>query len=279
MNTAVSVIIPTFNRRHTLQVALESVAAQTHTAHQIIVVDDGSTDGTSDWLQTAWPNIDVLRQDNRGVSAARNLGIAKAEGDWIALLDSDDAWMPEKLEKQITALQADSTFRLCHTDELWFRNGVRVNPKHRHKKYGGHIFKQCLPLCAISPSAALISRSAFSDFGLFDESLPACEDYDFWLRFCAREPVLFIDEALVIKTGGHEDQLSRAHPAMDRFRIQALLNILENSRLSSDDHDAALTTLDQKLNIYGAGAQKRGNTDLLESFRQRRLRLKEFTAT
>ena len=277
MNTDVSVIIPTHNRRHTLERALTSVVQQRHPAHEIIVVDDGSTDGTADWLRSAWPAVTLLEQDNRGVSAARNRGIARSSATWIALLDSDDAWHPDKLAHQIAALRTDGRCRLCHTDETWYRNGVRVNPRQRHRKSGGDIFTQCLPLCAISPSAAVIHRDVFEDIGEFDESLPACEDYDFWLRLCARESVLYVDEALVIKTGGHDDQLSRRYPAMDRFRIQSLLQLLETVELSPEYYRAALDTLDGKLKVYGNGARKRGRADEVERLQARRDALTERT--
>ncbi|MEM7376180.1 MAG: glycosyltransferase [Pseudomonadota bacterium] len=270
MTARVSVVVPTHNRRHTLEAALDSVAAQTHTPHETIVVDDGSDDGTTAWLRAKRPKVITVQQANRGVSAARNRGIALATGDWIALLDSDDAWQPTKLAVQLAALRTAPDHRLCHTDEIWIRNGVRVNPKRRHAKHGGHIFRHCLPLCAISPSAALIHRSVFDDIGPFDEALPACEDYDYWLRLCSREPVLYVDQQLVIKSGGHADQLSRRYEAMDRFRIHALLNLLERAPLSSGDRAAALETLDAKLRVYGDGARKRGNTGELDAALHRR---------
>ncbi|MEM9601797.1 MAG: glycosyltransferase [Pseudomonadota bacterium] len=273
MTARVSVIVPTHNRRHTLETALDSVIVQTHPPHETIVVDDGSDDGTANWLRAHRPEVTTVQQDNRGVSAARNRGIAHATGDWVALLDSDDAWQPGKLAVQLAALQAAPGHRLCHTDEIWIRNGVRVNPKRRHAKHGGHIFRHCLPLCAISPSAALIHRSVFDDIGPFDETLPACEDYDYWLRLCSREPVLYVDEKLVIKSGGHADQLSRRYEAMDRFRILALLNLLERTPLSAADRAAALNTLDAKLQVYGDGARKRGNTTELDAALRRRVAL------
>jgi len=148
------------------------------------------------------------------VSAARNAGVQNSTSRWVAFLDSDDRWFAAKLEKQLLALEAAPTLRLCHTDEHWIRRGRRVNPKHKHQKYGGDIFARCLPLCAMSPSSVMIRRDVFDDVGLFDENLPACEDYDLWLRITVNEAVLYIDEALLEKTGGHDDQLSQRYPAM-----------------------------------------------------------------
>ncbi len=264
----ISVIIPSHDRWHTLPRALDSVLAQQLQPLEVIVVDDGSSDDTAALMAEHYPSVRLLQQKNQGVSAARNSGIKVSKGRWIALLDSDDVWHPEKLERQREQLIAEPVYRLCHCDEIWIRNGVRVNPKRRHQKTGGWVFEQCLPLCAISPSAALIRRDVFEDIGFFDPELPACEDYDFWLRLTHREPVLYIEEALLNKYGGHEDQLSRAHWGMDRFRIQVLLKLLAQDLLSREQRDAALTTLEQKLGVYMAGANKRGRTEETEQLQQ-----------
>jgi glycosyltransferase involved in cell wall biosynthesis len=261
-----SVIIPTFNRAHTLPRAVDSVLAQTRPADEILIVDDGSTDRTRELIENGYPQCRYLHQANRGVSSARNLGIREARGDWIALLDSDDAWLPDKLQRQEQALRADPGHRLCHTEEIWIRNGVRVNAMHKHRKSGGRIFLQCLPLCVISPSSALLHRSLFEELGLFDESLPACEDYDLWLRICARESVLFIEQPLIVKHGGHQDQLSRRHWGMDRFRVRALAKLIDSGVLEADDRNAAIDMLLQKTGILAQGAQKRGKRERAEYY-------------
>jgi len=257
----ISVIIPTYNRSKTLPRALDSIFAQTHPAEEVIVVDDGSVDGTRELLTRHYPACRYLRQENQGVSSARNLGIAQASGEWIALLDSDDAWRPEKLARQIEALAAHEEVRLCHTEEIWIRNGIRVNAMRKHAKSGGRIFRQCLPLCVISPSSVLLHRSLFDAYGDFDTGLPACEDYDLWLRLCAHEEVLFIEQPLTVKYGGHEDQLSRQHWGMDRFRVAALEKLLQSTPLSGQDRQAVLQTLVEKTAILAQGAEKRGKTD------------------
>jgi len=257
----ISVIIPSYNRWYCLPRALDSVLSQSMAPLEVIVIDDGSTDDTVLNVTKHYPSVVLLLQENAGVSAARNAGIRAAKGEWIALLDSDDVWHNNKLEQQLSALQRHPEQRLCHCDELWIRNGVRVNPKNKHRKSGGWIFEQCLPLCAISPSAAVIRRDVFDDIGLFDETLPACEDYDYWLRLTHREPVLYVDEALLSKYGGHEDQLSRAHWGMDRFRIQALIKLLKTAELNDSQRDAARALLKKKAVVYTAGALKRGRHD------------------
>lgn len=261
MNCTVSVVIPSHNRVHVLGRALDSVLAQTRPADEIVVVDDGSEDGTADWLARHYPQVRMLGQANRGVSAARNRGIGAARGEWIALLDSDDEWLPHKLQRQLDALAAHPGHRLCHADEIWIRHGRRINPMNKHAKSGGRIFQRCLPLCVISPSAALLHRSLFDEVGLFDEALPACEDYDLWLRICATEPVLYVDAPLIVKHGGHEDQLSRRFWGMDRFRIRALQKILAHPGLSDADRAAAHSVLAQKARVYAQGARKRGRLD------------------
>lgn len=264
MALTVSAVLPTWNRAHTLERALVSVRAQTRSAEEVIVVDDGSEDATAELIARDFPEVRYLRIAHAGVAAARNHGIAAARGEWLAFLDSDDEWQPGKLEAQLAVLAADGEHRLCHTDETWIRNGRRVNPRERHRKQGGWIFQSCLPLCAISPSAVVIHRSVFETVGVFDESLPACEDYDLWLRVCARYPVLYLDQKLVIKHGGHADQLSRTVPVLDRYRIRALARILETAALSEDDRGAAVATLLAKIAVVRQGAERRDRREEVE---------------
>ena len=270
---SVSVVIPTFNRVTSLERALDSVLAQTLPADEVIIVDDGSTDNTVSILQSLYSKdelskVNFIEQDNRGVSAARNAGIEAAKYEWIALLDSDDVWHKNKLEKQIQTLKNAPEYLICHSDEIWIRNGRRVNQMNKHQKAGGNIFQNCLPMCAISPSAVLIHRLIFDEVGLFDETLPACEDYDLWLRLCSRYPVLYIDEELITKHGGHDDQLSLKHWGMDRFRIQALNKTISSAKLNDSDRDAAIKMIQLKINIYLVGAEKHGNTEHVDDFKE-----------
>lgn len=262
----ISVVIPTYNRQHTLARALDSVYAQTFQPAEVIVVDDGSNDGSEQRVRQSYPHVNYIRQANRGVSAARNRGISISAQPWIALLDSDDAWLPEKLAKQMQHVKDKVGVKLVHCDEIWIRDGVRVNPKLKHQKQGGWIFPHCLPLCCISPSAAMIHRSVFDEIGVFDEHLPACEDYDLWLRLCARYPVEYVAEPLLVKYGGHEDQLSRKYWGMDRFRIEALRKILDENVLCSDNMQLAVDMLAKKISVYLAGARKREKKDEVEYY-------------
>ena len=266
MDFSVSVIIPTHDRAAVLGRAIESVLAQTLPPREIIVVDDGSTDGTEALLRSAFPQVRCLRQENRGVSVARNAGIAAATGEWLAFLDSDDEWLPGKLAAQREALESNPDCRLCHAEEIWIRNGKRVNAMRKHEKSGGNIYRRCLPLCVISPSAVVIHRDLFRDYGGFDETLPACEDYDLWLRICAREPVAFVEQPQIVKYGGHADQLSRRHWGMDRFRVTALEKILEAGVLGAEDELATRKMLVKKCRILAQGARKRGVADRAEYY-------------
>lgn len=263
MTESVAVIIPTYNRDTVLARALDSVAAQTVAADEVIVIDDGSTDATKS-LMAGYPDVTYIRQPNRGVSAARNIGIETAASEWVAFLDSDDEWLPEKLHKQLAASKQELDCPLVHSDEIWIRNGVRVNQMDKHAKAGGMIFERCLPLCAISPSAALVKRSLLLELGGFNEALPACEDYDLWLRLCAQHPVQYVDEPLLKKYGGHADQLSRRHWGMDRYRVRALDDLLQSGVLDSEQAQAATATLLRKSAIVLQGARKRNNKALIE---------------
>jgi len=259
-NLDYSAVVPTYNRAGRLHVTLRSIVTQTLRPKEIIVVDDGSIDNTEQMILESFPDVNYIYQSNTGVSAARNRGIRAANCTWIALLDSDDVWMPTKLARQAEALEAHPKYRLIHCDEIWLRDGLVLTQKAKHRKQGGWIFDKCLKLCVISPSATVVHRSLFEDIGYFDESLPACEDYDLWLRITAQEPVLFVDEPLLIKHGGHADQLSRSTPALDRFRIKALINLFESDVLSNGQSEILLATLADKLEIYITGARKRGHT-------------------
>ncbi|MDA8408253.1 MAG: glycosyltransferase [Deltaproteobacteria bacterium] len=257
----VSAIIPTFNRVDVLPRSILSILKQTFQDIELIVIDDGSTDSTADLIAGMSESIRYLRQDHKGVSAARNLGIVVSRGKLIAFLDSDDEWSQAKLEKQLELYdKADSNF-ICHSDELWLKHGKVVNQKNVHKKQGGRFFERALQRCLISPSAVLISRLLLDKIGLFDEELPAAEDYDLWLRITAFHSVKFVNEPLVIKHGDRSDQLSKTIPAIDRFRIQAILNILQNPELQSDYRRAAIRELVKKCEILAKGLSKHGKDE------------------
>ncbi len=264
----VSVVIPTFNRRTLVREAVASVCNQRGAAYEVIVVDDGSSDGTAVALQAEFGRrVDVLRTANRGVAAARNAGVAACHGDRIAFLDSDDLWLPDKLATQVSFFAAHPEAQICQSEEVWVRNGVRVNPCTRHCKPSGDIFEPSLRLCLVSPSAVMLRRSLFERVGGFDESLPACEDYDFWLRILRDTPVWLIDRPLVIRRGGHPDQLSRRFWGMDRFRVASLLRLLSDGNLTEPRRTAAARVLADKCAILANGAARRRRHDEAARYR------------
>ena len=245
--------------------AVSSVLGQTFVDYELIVVDDGSTDGSAAWLASFAGKLRIIRTAHRGVSAARNAGVSHSGGDCIAFLDSDDLWRPAKLARQFAYMKEHSEIQICQTEEIWIRDGVRVNPKAIHRKPAGDVFFRSLELCLVSPSAVMLRRELFERVGGFDESLPVCEDYDLWLRIAVEHPIGLLSEPLVIKRGGHPDQLSRSVWGMDRYRIVALQKLLRGC-LDGKRREAAVQVLQQKLAILANGARKRGKIDQAEEF-------------
>jgi len=265
----VSVIIPTFNRAKKVVRAIKSVLDQTFIDFEIIVVDDSSTDRTRQTVgQFGSPVRYLAHTTNLGVSAARNTGIKNSNGPFIAFLDSDDQWLPEKLEVQMGFFETNPDAQVCQTEEIWIRKGHRVNPQKKHLKPSGDIFVPSLKLCLVSPSAVMLKRSLFEETGLFDEDLPACEDYDLWLRLSCRHPVYLIPKPLIIKEGGHSDQLSSRYAGMDRFRIKALVKLIRSGRLNEEQLVATIKELAHKCRIYGNGCIKRGKVEEGEYYLQ-----------
>ena len=279
----VSVIIPTFNRWPVVGEAVESVLAQSFKDFELIVVDDGSNDGTAEKINalgrdpstrapalaggsgsgfrpTGLPvglHIRIIAQARRGVSAARNCGARAARGHYLAFLDSDDLWLPEKLAIQTAFMRERPELRICQTEEIWLRRGVRVNPKVKQRKPSGDIFRPSLELCLVSPSAVMLTKGIFDEMGGFDESLPVCEDYDLWLRIAVDYPVRLIRAPLVIKRGGHADQLSHSLWGMDRYRVAALQKLLR-AGVSGEKRAWVVDALGRKIAVLAQGARKRG---------------------
>ena len=255
-NFSVSVIIPTYNRSAFLKSALESVNSQSYPIKEILVIDDGSTDQTVENLTPNFKSVIFIRQENQGVSAARNTGIKKATGEWIALLDSDDLWTVGKIEKQIAHLRQNPKIKACHSGEEWVRNGKRVNIPTRLNKSNDGLFSRSLDRCIICPSSILIHRSVFKKIGIFDEDLPLCEDYDFWIRLLLHYEIGLVKEALVIKQGGHSDQLSTSTWGLDRFRVQSLEKILASEPLNPNQKIAILSAIARKADLLSKGFSK-----------------------
>jgi glycosyltransferase involved in cell wall biosynthesis len=252
--------------------AVESVLTQSYKHFELIVVDDGSTDGTDRELAEFGSHVRLIRQPQTGVSSARNRGVAVARGPYLAFLDSDDLWLPKKLGVQIGFMQEHPEVQICQTDEIWIRRGCRVNPKLKHQKPSGDVFRRSLELCLVSPSAVMMTRDLFNGFGGFDENLPVCEDYDLWLRIGVNHSVPLIPHALTVKRGGHEGQLSHSFCPIDRYRVAALQKLLRND-LAGEKRQWAIETLRRKVSILSQGARKRGKEEEARAYERV---LKEF---
>ena len=252
------IIIPSYNRKKLLKQAVLSVKNQSFKSWKLWIVDDGSTDGTS--LYDYGHKTKVLQlEKNKGVSYARNQGIKQSQANWIAFLDSDDEWRPLKLEKQIEYSLCYPQYPLIHCNELWIKNKKPFPQKKYHKKQGGKIFQSSVRRCCISPSAVLIKRSLFKELGLFREDFPVCEDYELWLRVTSRYKVGFLDEPLLIKKGGHIDQLSKKYFGMDYWRVKALYPYLKNKNLSPNEIQEVKQTIINKSKILLKGYNKYKN--------------------
>lgn len=252
----ITVVIPTYNRYTLLHRAINSVLSQTYKPSEIIVVDDGSTDNTSE-IQNDFSSVKYIYQKNSGVSAARNRGIKSATTEWIAFLDSDDRWFPSKLEEQVKFHQENRDILMSYTDELWIRDGVNVKIPKKFRKVGKDSFMENLSYCNIAPSSALIHKNLFESVGMFDETLEVCEDYDLWLRISLKNTIALVDKKLIQKYAGHEDQLSFKHWGMDRFRIITLEKLLMDEKyLTSSKRELIEDELQKKYKILLKGAIK-----------------------
>jgi len=256
----VSVIIPTYNRAYILFKAIESVLNQSFKDLELIVVDDGSTDETP-YLVSKYPLI-YVRKPRRGVAHARNVGISKARGEFIAFLDSDDIFVPDKIEKQLKFFEKNPSYKIVQTDEIWYKGSRRINPKKIHQKAEGWFFDRAIKLCVVSMSTVLIKKELFKEVGLFDEEFWVCEDYEFWLRVALKTPMGLIKEPLVIKSGGRPDQLS-AIKGLDYYRTLALIKLFKNyqKELNLEQKLMLFAEAKKKFKIFYKGALKHGNLE------------------
>lgn len=246
----VSVVIPTYNRAGKVLRAVDSVLHQSFKDFELIVVDDGSTDDTKFWIKNYQdPRLKFFSIPHGGVARARNFGVTKTSGEWICFLDSDDVWRRHKLSEQVHYHEAHRDILISQTNDVWLRNSVRVNKMKKHAVREGPIFRESLQLCLICASSVMIKKSLFDAIGGFDESLPTCEDYDLWLRITAQHSVGFVAKPLVTKFGGHADQLSKAFPAMDQYRVLALKKLITSANLSESQLQWTKEALTEKLNI------------------------------
>ncbi len=274
----VSVVIPTYNRADLLAEAVDSVLRQTFRDFELIVADDGSSDGTARMLSAlGFTEIGdggrrpapeaggrlLLRLGHGGMPGrTRNRGAAAARGRCLAFLDSDDLWLPEKLERQLLLREGappEGVPRISHTRELWLRNGRRVSQAGQRHLRAGDIFADSLVKCVIGPSTVVLEKDLFDRAGGFREDLEIAEDYELWLRITADEETAYLDEPLTVKRAGSGDQLSEKYGQIEIFRIRALRDLVDRGFFASrpDRAPAALRELARKCSIYAAGCRKR----------------------
>lgn len=214
MSETVSVVIPAYNAAAFLRQTIESVLAQTRPALEVLVVDDGSTDDTAQIAQSFGSPVRCLRQENQGLSRARNAGILAARGDWIALLDADDLWLPHKLARQMECLRQHAQHRRTSSGKAQRkaqRPAIACFTLTEYVDTAGHVLRcsevphfpdlvEALLLysCIIGPpSAALLRRETLQEIGLFDPRFSQCADWDLWLRLAEAGPVVYVAEPLV----------------------------------------------------------------------------------
>jgi glycosyltransferase involved in cell wall biosynthesis len=258
----VTVIIPTFDRAAVLPRAVDSALAQRGADFEILIADDGSTDDTHRVLEryAGNPKVRVLKLEHGGVCKTRNAAVAACGTPLLAFLDSDDEWLPGKLEAQLK-LMDETGLGICQTEEIWIRNGVRVNPPAHYVKREGDLFALSLKYCMITPSSVVMTRDLFDRSGGFNPEFPACEDYEMWLRITHAHRVGLIPKPMMVRYGGHSDQLSTRYPAQDRFRIRGISLLLDGGALAPSHRVLALEALGEKLRVYRAGCEKRGREE------------------
>jgi len=304
----VSVIIPVYNRPGMAVEAVRSVLFQSYPHLECILVDDGSTEPPEEacTVFAADPRFRYLRIEHTGMpGAVRNRGVEQAHFDLIAFLDSDDIWLPEKLERQVALMRGGSESGaaaprtqpiLIHTREIWLRGAKIISQKTQRHKRRGDVFEDALEKCMIGPSTVLMRRGGIEELRGFREDLEIAEDYEFWLRLTARYEVEYIDTPLVVKRAGHGEQLSEKYGQIEIFRIRGLHDLVRSGWFAGGGRKAfsdsgrqcglkgspepahtaragtlqelAAAELSRKAAIYAAGCRKRGKTEEAEFYEQ-----------
>ncbi len=195
----ISVIIPTYNSDTYICEAIDSVLHQTYLDYEIIVIDDGSTDNTRTIINNNYPLVRYFYVENNGVSAARNLGISKAQGELIAFLDADDKWLPEKLEKQAALFKTDETLGLVFTENYFFNEqGIsEFSANKKSRLMQGDIVRNIFLNSYVVTSTVMVRKCVFNQVGLFEEELAVAEDDNMWMRIGIKYGIALLDERLV----------------------------------------------------------------------------------
>ena len=234
----VSVIIPAYNCAGFIGEALKSVFVQTYTDYEVIVVNDGSAD-TDELLKVLAPfrdRLTYLEQQNKGPSAARNAGVASAQGEFVAFLDSDDSWLPDYLAEQINFINGDPGFDMVYADAMLFGDGPLA----------GRSFMECAPSrgpvtfesllryeTSVITSCTVVRRRSLIDAGLFDERFIRCEDFDLWLRLALSGARIGFQQKVLARHRTHGSSLAADQIAMVESQVQVLKKAQETLPLSA----------------------------------------------
>lgn len=255
----VTVIIPTYNREGTIAESVQSVLDQTYSNLEVLIVDDGSTDGTESVIKEFTDGrITYVRLDkNGGVANARNVGVNLAKTDWIAYQDSDDVWHKDKLEKQMAYAKEYPEYALIYSKyKLIYQNGVEsIMPGAPLEVMEGDMFKALLERNVIGAPTVLVKREAFIDAGGFDTEFKALEDWDFVIRFARRYRIGYIDEILMdarMLSGGVSSGIANYYEARCR-----MLRLYKDDMLQEGVFDSVVTNILEK-------AQRRGILDAVQ---------------
>lgn len=225
----VSIIITTFNRREFIVQAVDSALAQTYENIEVIIVDDGSTDGTDDLIRKTYGNDDRVSyyyKENGKRASAFNLGFKMSSGQFIAILDSDNRYKPERIESGMTALLENPGFDISYSDIITINEAGAELHRRNMRRYSGNISDKLVYDNCVSINTALIPRFCFEDLGLMDESYKRSDDYELWLRFSTRYKFLYVPKYLA-EYRVMENQLS----SNTLGRLEVNLRLIEEFRL------------------------------------------------
>jgi len=222
MSPKVSICIPTYNREHYLLEALDSVFAQTYRDYEVVVLDDGSTDGTGEMIKNGrYRNLRYYWQENKGDAAARNKLLELAQGRFITFLDSDDLLMPDAVERMMKVMEAEGGDIVVYGPYLRIDENGNVYGRCKRKLHTGHITKYLFQNILVHSCGSMFPRSVLQETGGFDETLPVCSDYDLWLRLSLKYRFVALPQP-TFKRRRHPANLSRVSSENQIVELQVL---------------------------------------------------------
>jgi Glycosyl transferase family 2 len=270
----VSVVIPTYNYAHYIGEAIESALAQTYRDREIIVVDDESTDDTMAVLERFGARIIVFRHTNRGLAATRNVGIRAACGSYVALIDADDVWEPQHLERTVERLDAaDASIVGAFSGWVTIDAAGRILPHTQRVQRGVFRTGDFVHLAPFPPSAVVLRRAAVQNAGMFDEKIPATEDWDLWLRLTAAGGSFAAVERCLCRYRVHGTNISRDPYSMRAGGLRALEKLFATPTLAPDvraQRAAAFAHVHARASsqLFASGRAEEGAAALADAVRE-----------